>query len=575
MDLNQNNGHFLEYRIKSRHEWWLWLGPYILWALIFIPALFSHDPWAFDELRYMEVSRQTGEYGNWLVLHINGRLYPEKPPFFFWCTAIVQKLIGGGSWVVAGRLTVALAVLGCVVQLQSLGRWMFQSQRIGAFAAALMLTFIFLIDTGTRILLDPFFMALTTAATVALLRAGESQSRKRWLIHLILASVWLTAACMTKGPVAIVISLLLAFVIGWRWLGWSRVSFVACGLATAAALGVTVGWVYLVSLEVGPQFLDQMIFKQVVGRAKHAHHHGKPIWTHLANSPRMLTPWLVFLPAAVWGAIARRRQLWVRRANAVGLGVLAVFIFFSMMSGKRMGYLTPLYPFVALFLAVQIRVLWLQRSSIERSLGFTLPAALATLIPFVTGSAFVGLGMAIRMGLADNYIEPGNALLEGLRGGRAAFMLLAGLICLTLGLQVLLQIKHRKFEHAGMLILISVGLTVATMHVTVYRASDGANSGRGLHRAAQKVVPENARMVMLDDHKDGLVNYYWNTERHEVVRTEKLFAEAQKPGTLYVVALEKQWKRVPPETTERFELIVSWKFAGHPRNIYREIEFHK
>lgn len=570
MNLNHNNGHFLEAREKARHEWWLWLGPYLIWFLIFIPGLFSHDPWKFDELRYMEVARQTGQYGHWLVMHINGELYPEKPPFFFWCAALVHKLIGGGSWVVAGRLTVALAVLASVFQVQKLARWMFHSQRIGAFAAALMLTFIFLIDTATRVLLDPFFMALTTATTIALLHAGAATNRKRWLLQTVLASLWMAAACMTKGPVAIAISVILAVAIGWRWRGIKQVSFAAVGIATVVALGTTVGWVYIVSLEVGPQFMDQMIFKQVIGRAKKAHHHGKPWWTHLANTPRMILPWVVFLAAVGISAIKKRRQLWAKRANALGWGIGAVFLFFSMMSGKRMGYLTPLYPFVALYFAVHIRAMWQSKPSLGRSLSFTVPMFLAMILPFVFGLAILVFGVAIQMGCVGHYTPAFDHFIYNMEGGRAKFLILSGLLFLVLGAQILQRFRGRHLEHTGMLSLIAFGFAVAVMHVTVYRAADDIKSGAGLYRQAVLVVPKDERLVLLNDHKDGIVNYYWNTEHHDIVSTDDLLAEAAKPGTLHVVAIDKQWKKVPPKIAERFELEVAWDFSSHSRNIYRE-----
>ncbi|MEE9312825.1 MAG: glycosyltransferase family 39 protein [Planctomycetota bacterium] len=570
MDLNHQNGHFLEPRDRARHEWWLWLGPYLIWFLIFIPGLFSHDPWAFDELRYMEVARQTGEYGHWLVMHINGDLYPEKPPFFFWCAALVHKLIGGGSWVVAGRLTVALAVLGSVFQVQKFGRWMFKSQRVGAFAAGLMLTFIFMIDTGTRVLLDPFFMALTTATTIALIHAGAASTRKCWAFQTALASFWMAAACMTKGPVAIAVSVILAVVIGWRWRGFKQVSFATIGIATVASLGAVVGWVYIVSLEVGPQFMDQMIFKQVIGRAKKAHHHGKPWWMYFANAPRMLYPWILFLPAIIFSGIVRRKQLWVKRANAVGWGLLGVFFFFTMMSGKRMGYLTPLYPFLAIYLAAHIRELWLRTATFERRLGFKAPAVVFLAVPILAGLGLIVAGGAIRWGFTDSFIDSNNFVLQGLQGGRASFMLLGGMLMLVLAGQLILLVTKQKIEHAAMLILIAIAFGVSIAHVTIYRAYDGLKSGKGLYLAAQRIVPEDARLVLMDDHKDGVVNYYWNTEHHDIVKKENLISEADKPGTLYVVALKKQWKKVPKKIAERFELAVSWKFSGRPRNIYRE-----
>ena len=58
-------------------------------ALLLIPSLFTRDLWNPDEPRYMEVARQMTVTGNYLVPHLNGQLYPDKPPMFFWLTALL------------------------------------------------------------------------------------------------------------------------------------------------------------------------------------------------------------------------------------------------------------------------------------------------------------------------------------------------------------------------------------------------------------------------------------------------------------------------------------------------------
>jgi 4-amino-4-deoxy-L-arabinose transferase-like glycosyltransferase len=49
---------------------------------IFLFNLGQRDLWEPDETRYAVVAREMRDSGNWIVPHLNGAIYAEKPPLF-------------------------------------------------------------------------------------------------------------------------------------------------------------------------------------------------------------------------------------------------------------------------------------------------------------------------------------------------------------------------------------------------------------------------------------------------------------------------------------------------------------
>src|SRR5690606_5750522 len=92
-------------------------------------------------------------------------------------------------------------------------------------------------------------------------------------------------------------------------------------------------------------------FRQTVDRAVESWAHAKPWWMYFANLPRMLLPWIVVLPAAAWGAWRARRGYGGRAGMGVAAWIIGVLLFFTLLSGKRMGYLAPILPALGLFIA--------------------------------------------------------------------------------------------------------------------------------------------------------------------------------------------------------------------------------
>ena len=78
-----------------------------------VGALSARDLWAPDEPRYGQVAREMLASGDWLVPHVNGAPYAEKPPLYYWVAAALSAP-GGRVTAITARLAAALLAAGAV-----------------------------------------------------------------------------------------------------------------------------------------------------------------------------------------------------------------------------------------------------------------------------------------------------------------------------------------------------------------------------------------------------------------------------------------------------------------------------
>ncbi len=100
--------------------------PWLVLLLLFfatycVNLLLPRDLWVQDEMRYGEVVREMLSTGNWLVPHLNGAPYPDKPALYFWIICIVSSLLGQGEF--AFRIVSTLATLHRHFSSRQFYRW--------------------------------------------------------------------------------------------------------------------------------------------------------------------------------------------------------------------------------------------------------------------------------------------------------------------------------------------------------------------------------------------------------------------------------------------------------------------
>jgi len=481
-------------------------------ALLFV-GLGNRDFWPPDEPRYGAIAEELRSFAHGVrglvLLHLNGAVYTQKPPLFFWLAALGGAPFGRVTEA-AARLPSALAGFGTLLLVAGLGRSLFRA-RSGALAAAVLLTLPSWLQLARSARLDTLLTAFVTLAFAAAWRLdrelGDAR-RNRLLLH---AAIGL--GVLTKGPVALLLPLLgVAAYLGWeRRLGELRRFVSAEGLLLSVAPALV--WLAGATLLAPPGYANASFWDNLILRFFSGTAHAQPVWFYLEALPRGFLPWTLLWPAAWWRWRAVRREAaggdgaraWRFLLAAIG----AAFVFFSVSAGKRGLYLLPIYPLLAIACGEGLSA-WLDEARtaprwLRRSLAF---AAVAV--------AFAGFGSLVFHRVADVELPASFGLL--LAGGAgAAYLAERALRSRTS--------QRGALVAAGLLGLCSFELAV---HVSLFPALNARNSQRPVAEIARAATPAGAAIgVYRNDTLAAAVGYYTGRpvrEVHDAGEVEAFFA---------------------------------------------------
>ncbi|HUT46428.1 MAG TPA: phospholipid carrier-dependent glycosyltransferase, partial [Sedimentisphaerales bacterium] len=156
-----------------------------------------------DEFRYAEISREMLETGDWVVPHLDGLRYFEKPVLGYWLNAIGIAMFGENAFAI--RFFSALAAGISAVILFFLARKYAGGYRTGIFVAVVFLTCSEVFSIGTISVFDSMFsMFLTAAMALFFFAHMEDKPRKR-ICLLVLSGISCGLAFLTKGFLAFAI----------------------------------------------------------------------------------------------------------------------------------------------------------------------------------------------------------------------------------------------------------------------------------------------------------------------------------------------------------------------------------
>ncbi|MBI5379417.1 MAG: glycosyltransferase family 39 protein, partial [Nitrospirae bacterium] len=331
-----------------------WIKPVLIvlcWAIVVLPGLWARDLWPPDEIRFAEVAREMAATGEYFLPHLNGAVYGEKPPLFFWLTALLSAFLGWGE--IASRLIAGLAALATLLLTYALGRRMFSPEAAFLGALALLTSFLFLALAQIG-LLDMLLTCWTTLALYAYVSTQHSalsaQHSGRWLF---LFYVALALAVLTKGPVGFVLPVIVVLAFAF-WMekahGW-RAIHPLWGIPLVLVL---VGlWLVPALVKGGSEYAELVLWKQQAARIAQTWNpepgtfqsHTSPWYFYFAVFPLSFLPWIFFLPLALLWAWRKRQEAGLR---FLLVWVGGVFLFFNLLSGKQPHYLLPMFPALAL-----------------------------------------------------------------------------------------------------------------------------------------------------------------------------------------------------------------------------------
>lgn len=312
---------------------------------------------------YAEIAREMlsrGDVHGWVIPHLNGLPYIEKPPLLYWAIATSMALFGTHDWAV--RLVPVMASL-LVLSVAAAWTTRLRGPRAGA-------TTLFVLGTTGGFLLmarvaltDALLMACLTAAWLWAYLALAEQRRGWWRASL----VALALALLAKGFVALalfglvgVVHLLVNERAHWR----QHLRLIADPAAWGLFLLVAAPWHIAASLELREfawfYFINEHVLRFLGLREPKDYYHGT-IFYYLPRLALMALPWWPVALLAAWrrrlsgpanadaadaASRAPRRFLWVC--------ALAPLTFFSVSSAKANYYIVVCLPPLALLAAWQI-----------------------------------------------------------------------------------------------------------------------------------------------------------------------------------------------------------------------------
>jgi 4-amino-4-deoxy-L-arabinose transferase-like glycosyltransferase len=309
--------------------------------LIFLFNLGGRDLWEPDETRYAVVAREMRETGQWVLPHLNGAIYAEKPPLFFWAVNLSVFLLGKDSEL-ANRLPAALAGLATIFLTFFFGERLFNS-RVGFLSALILATCLFFPQISRCMVLDSLFTLLFLLTLSCFYLGYEKEEGRRK--YYFLAGLFMGLGVLTKGPVAY-LTLPLFFIYAFLQRGLKRFWSYDLLLGFLFSLAIVSVWLIPACIIGGEDYTRRILLQQTVTRlfGRGDRVHARPFFFYFVRFPAEFLPWIVFLPTAL--VFAFRRGDAIRRKELLFLSVwfIFVFIFFTFVRGKKDNYILPLYP---------------------------------------------------------------------------------------------------------------------------------------------------------------------------------------------------------------------------------------
>ncbi len=344
------------------------LGVFVGATLFFAAGAGARGLWRPDEPRYAEVARvMATPGGDWVVPHLDGRIYDDKPPGSFWLVAATHRY-HGIDIALAAKLPSILGGAAAVLATFLLGLRLYGSAGVGLAAATVAATCLELGWLSRRANLDALLTGITSLSFYCFARGylggdggpltptlsppgrgrhGVGRKEPWYALAFLLAGL----GVLVKGPVALAVPGIAALATvlvldGPRSLVSRRLIWGIPLALLPASVWLAVAWA-----RAGEGYVRAAALGQGVGHALGKVDQQRPFWFYLEAFPEGFLPYTVLLPAAIYAFVRWRRPEERRADTLVACFTLAPFLLLSCFPAKRSLYLLPIYPAAAQLVA--------------------------------------------------------------------------------------------------------------------------------------------------------------------------------------------------------------------------------
>ena len=468
---------------------WFWLSVIVFLGIWFY-MLGARTLVPTDEGRYAEMAREMVATGDGVTPRLNAIKYFEKPPLQTWMNALTFEAFGLGEW--QARLWTGLSALFGIFLVGYTGTKVV-NQRVGVTAAVVLASSFWWAGFGHVNTLDMGLSGMMTLALCGLLlgqRDGASPAEQR--NGMLLCWLGMALATMSKGLMGFVLpgAVLVLYTVAARdWRIWLRLHLVK-GLLLFFV--VTTPWFVLVS-QANPEFPHFFFIQEHWERfTSKVHHRDGPAYYFIPMLIVGIFPWLGIVFQSLWGGVKQQASTF-QPGKILLIWAAFIFFFFSISSSKLPSYILPIFPALALLIAM-----YLERPALR-----SITATSALMTAFGLG----GFGMWM---FSDklSFINQNN-FEQPLHQAYLPYILVASLIMIGAGIGAWRLVRDK--QHQAVWVLAWAGFLSGQILMLGYEPLGAYRAGTKHLAAIKAELTPEMRLYAVDQYEQALPFYLRHT----------------------------------------------------------------
>ncbi len=443
----------------------------ILCTFLFIFCLGSRDFWAPDEGDFAEIVTELND--NFVVPHLNGAPYGEKPPLFYYTTYISKRLLPSFNDEFSMRFSTAiLAIIGVLFFLLTL--WKLFDVRGAALSSLILLSAPLYYWQARFLQVDMTFSVFVCCALLSFFWFYHTKNKALLYIFFLLTGL----AFMTKGPLSVILVFPVAIIYMLIEKNFRIISGRDILIGIILLIIIIAPWYMAIYFKEGLPYLFENIIRQNFIRFFDAWSHKRPVYYYFTTFPLDFFPWSLFLPLGIYLSFRRIRE--DHKIRFFLIWFFWMLVFFSLSSGKISKYMLPALPPVSLI----------------TSLAFIKPEHRYNTILFTFTSIFFFIaGSLLIFYRTEFYPEFYQE------------RLVIGIASIILSITSAVLIKYRKCQHLFIALLCFIVFTYMTANISIYKKWNTYKSPRVMTEKIKAYLADGTPWVYYGSIR-GIYVYY-------------------------------------------------------------------
>ena len=325
---------------------YLFLGVIIFFGCFY--GLGSYPILDMNEGLYAEIAREMLVDGHWIIPHLNGVVYLEKPPLLYWLLAFSYHLFGVNAF--AARLVpssmTALTILGMVYWCKKIGL-----ARVGWLTGVILGSSVVFLIIGRTVFFDPVLLFCISACLISFYLYNSNNKN----LYLYTSFIFLGLSVLAKSFVTLgLIPLIIVCYLMITKADKSTYKKLLTKNGLIVFLIITLPW-HILGIVGNAHFLSEYVINQQILRffnlaSPHDYHTG-PWYFYIPRILAYVLPWSIFLVFLI--KVKLTRPIDPLKAFLYSW-FLVIFIFFSLSSDKGDYYCVLAVPPLACLIALKI-----------------------------------------------------------------------------------------------------------------------------------------------------------------------------------------------------------------------------